>query len=130
MHQGHESETFERAERERRNDEIYLADDLYDDEKVKEAAWSGRTRILDEVLERLFTPEEIVEIKRIRKEKLDEENAMMDEADEEERKEKEQEAALKREQRKKAEQERQEEWYRKQRQSRHKRPKKKRHGQR
>ena len=121
---------FERAERERRNDEIYLADDLYDDEYVKEAAWSGKTRILDEVLERLFTPEEIVEIKRIRKEKLDEENAMMDEADEEERKEKEQEAALKREQRKKAEQERQEKWYRKQRQSRHKRPKKKRHGQR
>lgn len=118
---------FERAERERRNDEIFLADDLYDDEYVKEAAWSGRTRIKDEVLERLFTPEEIVEIKKIRKEKLDEENARYDAADEEERKQKEQEEALKLEQRIQAERERRKEWYRKRRRSRHIHPKKKRH---
>ena len=109
---------FERVERERRNDEIFLADDLYDDEYVKEAAWSGRTRIKDEVLERLFTPEEIVEIKKIRKEKLDEENARYDAADEEERKQKEQEAALKLEQRKHAERKRRKEWYHKQRRKR------------
>lgn len=117
---------FERAERERRNDEIYLADDLYDDDYIKEAAWSGRTRIQDEVLQRLFTPEEIVEIKRIRKEKLDEENASYDAAEEEERKQLEQEAAMKLELRKKAEQEKREEWYRKRRQSRWKNRRKKR----
>lgn len=109
---------FERTERERRNDEIYLADDLYDDEYIKEAAWSGRTRICDETLERLFTPEEIVEIKRIRKEKLDEENARYDAAEDEERKQLEQEAALKQELRKKAEEEKRREWYRKRRKSR------------
>nr|MCR5657951.1 hypothetical protein [Bacteroidales bacterium] len=117
---------FERVERERRNDEIYLADDLYDDEYVKEAAWSGRTRIQDEVLERLFTQEEIVEIKRIRKEKLDEENASYDAAEAEERKQLEQEAALKLELRKKAEQEKREKWYRKRRQNRWKNRRKKR----
>ena len=117
---------FERAESERRNDEIYLADDLYDDEYVKEAAWSGRTRICDETLERLFTPEEIVEIKRIRKEKLDEENASYDASEVEERKQLEQEAALKLELRKKTEQEKREEWYRKRRQSRWKNRGKKR----
>ena len=117
---------FERVERERRNDEIYLADDLYDDDYIKEAAWSGRTRIQDEVLERLFTPEEIVEIKRIRKEKLDEENASYDAAEAEERKQLEQEAALKLELRKKAEQEKREEWYRKRRQNRWKNRRKKR----
>ena len=117
---------FEREERERRNDEIYLADDLYDDEYVKEAAWSGRTRICDETLERLFTPEEIVEIKRIRKEKLDEENARYDAAEAEERQQLEQEAAMKLELRKKAEQEKREEWYRKRRQSRWKNRRKKR----
>lgn len=117
---------FEREERERRNDEIYLADDLYDDEYIKEAAWSGRTRIQDEVLQRLFTPEEIVEIKRIRKEKLDEENARYDAAEAEERQQLEQEAALKLELRKKAEQEKREKWYRKRRQSRWKNRGKKR----
>ena len=117
---------FERVERERRNDEVYLADDLYDDEYIKEAAWSGRTRIREEALERLFTPEEIVEIKRIRKEKLDEENARYDAADEEERKQKEQEAARKLEQRKQAERDKRERWYRKRRQSRHIHPKRKR----
>lgn len=117
---------FERVEKERRNDEVYLADDLYDDEYVKEAAWSGRTRIKDEALERLFTPEEIVEIKRIRKEKLDEENARYDAADEEERKQLEQEAAMKLELRKKAEQEKREKWYRKRRRSRWKNRRKKR----
>lgn len=110
---------FEREERERRNDEFYLADDLYDDEYVKETAWSGRTRICDETLERLFTPEEIVEIKRIRKEKLDEENARYDAAEEEERRQLEQEAALKMELRKKVERERRERWYREQRRKRH-----------
>ena len=118
---------FERAESERRNDEIYLADDLYDDEYIKEAAWSGRTRICDETLERLFTSEEIVEIKRIRKEKLDEENARYDAAEAEERQQLEQETALKMELRKKAEQEKREKWYRKRRQSRWKNRGKKRH---
>lgn len=117
---------FERAEKERRNDEIYLADDLYDDDYIKEAAWSGRTRICDETLERLFTPEEIVEIKRIRKEKLDEENARYDAAEAEERQQLVQEAALKMELRKKAEQEKREKWYRKRRQSRWKNRRKKR----
>jgi hypothetical protein len=77
-------------------------------------------------LERLFTPEEIVEIKRIRKEKLDEENASYDAAVAEERKQLEQEAALKMELRKKAEQENRKEWYRKRRQSRWKNRGKKR----
>lgn len=116
----------EELERERRNDELCLCDDLYTDDELKEAAWGGWSRIRDEVLERLFSPEEIVEIKKIRKERLDEENARMDAADEEEREEKEQEATLKLEQRKKAEQEKREMWYRKRRQSRHRRPKKKR----
>ena len=116
----------EELERERRNDELFLCDDLYTDDELKETAWGGWSRIKDEVLERLFTPEEIIEIKRIRKERLDEENARVDAADEEERKELEQKAALKLEQRKKAEQEKREMWYRKRRQSRHRRPKKKR----
>ena len=116
---------FEREERERRNDEFFLADDLYDDEYVMETAWSGRTRICDETLERLFTLEEIVEIKRIRKEKLDKENASYDAAEAEERKQLEQEAALKMELRKKAEQENRKEWYRKRRQSRWKNRRKK-----
>lgn len=120
----------EELERERRNDELCLCDDLYTDDELKETAWGGWSRIRDEVLERLFTPEEIVEIKKIRKERLDEENARMDAADEEEREEKEQEAALKLEQRKKAEQEKREKWYCKRRQSRHRRLKKKCHGKR
>jgi len=110
----------EEIERERRNDELYLGDDIYTDEEIRSFALSGWSRIRDEVLERLFTPEEIVEIKRIRKEKLDEENARYDAAEEEERKQLEQEAALKMELRKKAERERRERWYREQRRKRHK----------
>lgn len=118
----------EELERQRRNDELYLADDIYTDEEIKESAWLGYSRVRDEVLEKLFTPEEIAEIKRIHKKRLDEENARMDEADEEERRQQEQEAALKLEQRKQAERERREEWYRKHRKSRRNQPKKKRHG--
>ena len=108
----------EELERERRNDEIYLADDIYTDEEIKESARLGFSRVRDEVLERLFTPEEIIEIKKIHKKRLDEENARFDAADEEERKQKEQEAAMRLEMRKKAEQEKREEWYRKQRRKR------------
>ena len=108
----------EELERERRNDEIYLADDIYTDEEIKESARLGYSRVRDEVLERLFTPEEIAEIKKIHKKRLDEENARFDAADEEERKQKEQEAAMRLEMRKKAEQEKREEWYRKQRRKR------------
>ena len=118
----------EELERERRNDEIYLADDIYTDEEIKESARLGYSRVRDEVLERLFTPEEIIEIKKIHKKRLDEENARYDAADEEERKEKEQEAAMRLEMRKKAEREKREEWYRKRRKSRRNHPKKKRHG--
>ena len=107
-----------------------MADELYTDEEIRFYAKNGWSRIRDEVLERLFTPEEIVEIKRIRKEKVDEENARIDAAKEEERKQQEQEEALKLALRKKAEKERREEWYRNRRRSRHKRPKKKLHGQR
>lgn len=110
----------EEIERERRNDELYLGDDIYTDEEIKSFALRGWSRIRDEVLERLFTPEEIVEIKRIRKKKLDEENAKYDAAEEEERRQLEQEAALKLELRKKAEQERRERWYREQRRKRNK----------
>ena len=110
----------EELERERRNDEFYLGDDIYTDEEIRSFALNGWSRVRDEVLERLFTPEEIVEIKRIRKEKLDEENARYDAAEEEERIQLEQEKALKMELRKKAERERRERWYRKRRQSRHK----------
>ena len=124
----------ESEERQRRNDEFYLDDENYTDEEIKEIAWTGSdqgwSRVRKEVLERLFTPEEIVEITRRRKEYLDEENARYDAADEEERKEKEQEAALKLELKKKAELEKREEWYRKRRQSRHKRPRKKCRGKR
>ena len=119
----------EELERERRNDEIYLADDIYTDEEIKESARLGYSRVRDEVLERLFTPEEIIEIKKIHKKRLDEENARFDAADEEEKNQKEQEAAMRLEMRKKAEQEKREEWYRKQRRKRQQhKPKKKRHG--
>ena len=57
----------EKLEREMRNDELCLCDDIYTDEEIKEFALSGLSRIRDEVLERLFTPEEIVEIKKRRK---------------------------------------------------------------
>ena len=115
---------FEEVDRQERNDEVYLADDLYSDDYIRECALSGRSRIRDEVLERLFTPEEIVEIKKRRKEKLDAENAERDAADEEERKQLEQEEALKLELKKKAEEEKQREWYRKRRKSRHNKHKK------
>ena len=108
----------EELERERRNDEIYLADDIYTDEEIKESARLGYSRVREEVLERLFTPEEIIEIKIIHKKRLDEENARFDAADEEEKNQKEQEAAMRLEMRKKAEQEKREEWYRKQRRKR------------
>ena len=108
----------EELERERRNDELCLLDDIYTDEEIKWFALSGYDRVRDEVLERLFTPEEIVEIKKIRKTRVDEENARMDAAEEEERKQLEQETALKLELRKKAEEERRREWYRKRRRSR------------
>lgn len=116
----------EELEKEMRNDELCLCDDIYTDEEIKEFALSGLSKVRDEVLERLFTPEEIVEIKRIRKEKLDEENARYDAAEAEERQQLEQEAALKMELRKKAEQEKREKWYRKRRQSRWKNRRKKR----
>lgn len=119
----------EELERERRNDEIYLADDIYTDEEIKESARLGYSRVRDEVLERLFTPEEIIEIKKRRKEKLDAENAERDAAEEEERKQLEQEAAMKMELRRKAEQEKREEWYRKRRRSKQ-RNKHKKHGKR
>lgn len=119
----------EELERERRNDEIYLADDIYTDEEIKESARLGYSRVRDEVLGRLFTPEEIIEIKKRRKEKLDAENAERDAAEEEERKQLEQEAAMKMELRRKAEQEKREEWYRKQRRSKQ-RNKHKKHGKR
>ena len=70
------------------------------------------------MLERLFTPEEIVEIKKRRKERVDAENARRDAVNEEERKQLELEAALKLELRKKDEEERRREWYRKRRRSR------------
>jgi hypothetical protein len=70
------------------------------------------SKVRDEVLERLFTPEEIVEIKKRRKAHVDAENARRDAADEEERKQLEQEAALKLELKKKAEEEKRREWYR------------------
>ena len=88
------------------------------DEEIKEFALSGLSKVRDEVLERLFTPEEIVEIKKRRKAHVDAENARRDAADEEERKQLEQEAALKLELRKKAEEEKRREWYRKRRRSR------------
>ena len=75
-------------------------------EEIKEFALSGLSRVRDEVLERLFTPEEIVEIKKRRKERVDAENARRDAVDEEERKQLELEAALKLELRKKDEKER------------------------
>ena len=107
---------------------VYLADDIYTDEEIKESARLGFSRVRNEVLERLFTPEEIIEIKKIHKKRLDEENARYDAADEEERKQKEQETAMRLEMRKKAERKKREEWYRKRRQSRRNHPKKKRHG--
>ena len=58
-----------------RNDELCLLDDIYTDEEIKEFALSGLSRVRDEVLERLFTTEEIVEIKKRRKERVDAENA-------------------------------------------------------
>ena len=108
----------EELEREMRNDELFLCDDIYTDEEIKWFALSGYDRVRDEVLERLFTPEEIVEIKKIRKARVEEENARMDAAEEEERKQLEHEAALKLELKKKVEEERQREWYRKRRRSR------------
>ena len=103
----------QQLEKEIRNDELCLCDDIYTDEEIKEFALSGLSRVRDEVLERLFTPEEIVEIKKRRKAHVDAENARRDAADEEERKQLEQEVALKLELRKKAEEERRREWYRK-----------------
>ena len=108
----------EELEKEMRNDELCLCDDIYTDEEIKEFALSGLSRVRDEVLERLFTPEEIVEIKKSRKAHVDAENARRDAADEEERKQLEQEAALKLELKKKAEEEKRREWYRKRRRSR------------
>lgn len=93
----------EKIDQEMRNDELFLCDDIYTDEEIKEFAWNGWSRVKDEVLERLFTPEEIVEIKKRRKARVEAENARMDAAEEEERKRLEQEAALKLELRKKAE---------------------------
>ena len=116
---------FEKVDRQERNDEVYLADDLYSDDYIRECALSGRSRIRDEVLERLFTPEEIVEIKKRRKAVVDAKIAKMDAADEEERKQQEQEAALKLEQKKKAEEEKRREWYRKRRRSRQRNKRKK-----
>ena len=46
---------FEREERERRNDENCLADELYTDEEIRFYAKNGWSRIRDEVLEKLFT---------------------------------------------------------------------------
>lgn len=120
---------MEEVDRQERNDEASLADDLYSDDYIRECALSGRARIRDEVLARLFTPEEIIEIKKRRKEKLDAENAERDAAEEEERKQLEQEAAMKMELRRKAEQEKREEWYRKRRRSKQ-RNKHKKHGKR
>ena len=114
-HFEHENEEIERQ---MRNDEMCLCDDIYTDEEIKEFALSGLSRVRDEVLERLFTPEEIVEIKKRRKERVDAENVRKDAVDEEERKQLEQETALKLELRKKAEEEKQREWYRKRRRSR------------
>ncbi len=116
----------EELEKEMRNDELCLCDDIYTDEEIKEFALSGLSRVRDEVLERLFTPEEIVEIKKRRKAHVDAENARRDAADEEERKQLEQDAALKLELRKKAEEERRREWYRKWRRSRQRNKLKKR----
>lgn len=120
---------MENVDRQERNDEVYLADDLYSDDYIRECALSGRAKVRDEVLERLFTPKEIIEIKKLRKEKLDAENAERDAAEEEDRKQLEQEAALKLELKKKAEEEKQREWYRKRRRSRQ-RNKYKQHGKR
>ena len=114
----------EKLEKEMRNDELCLCDDIYTDEEIKEFAWNGWSRVKDEVLERLFTPEEIVEIKKRRKARVDAENAERDAAEEEERKQMEQEAALKLELRKKVEEEKRREWYRKRRKSRHNKHKK------
>ena len=113
-----EKEENEEIERQMRNDEMCLCDDIYTDEEIKEFALSGLSRVRDEVLERLFTPEEIVEIKKRRKERVDAENARRDAVDEEERKQLELEATLKLELRKKDEKERRREWYRKRRRSR------------
>lgn len=114
----------EELEREMRNDELCLCDDIYTDEEIKSFALSGYSRVRDEVLERLFTPEEIVEIKKRRKARVEAENAKRDAAEEEERKQMEQEAALKLELRKKIEEEKRREWYRKRRRSRHNKHKK------
>ena len=114
-HFEHENEEIERQ---MRNDEMCLCDDIYSDEEIKEFALSGLSRVRDEVLERLFTLEEIVKIKKHRKERVDAENARKDAADEEERKQLEQETALKLELKKKAKEEKQREWYRKRRRSR------------
>ena len=108
----------EELEKEMRNDELCLCDDIYTDEEIKDFALSGYSRVRDEVLERLFTPVEIIEIKKRRKARVEAENAKRDAAEEEERKQLEQEAALKLEQKKKAEEEKRREWYRKRRRSR------------
>lgn len=71
--QAHFERKNEELEMARRNDELYLCDDIYSDEEIKEFALLGYSRVRDEVLERLFTPEEIVEIKKIHKKRLDEE---------------------------------------------------------
>ena len=105
----------EKLEMEMRNDELCLCDDIYTDEEIKSFALSGLSRVKDEVLERLFTPEEIVEIKKRRKAVVDAENARKDAADEEERKQLEQEAAMKLELRKKAEEKKRQERNRKRR---------------
>lgn len=70
----------EEIERQRRNDELFLADDIYTDEELKDIERSGTSRIRDKVLERLFTSEEISEIKKRRKEHLDAENERIDAA--------------------------------------------------
>lgn len=95
----------EELEREMRNDELCLLDEIYTDEEIKRFALSGYSRVRDEVLERLFTPEEIVEIKKRRKARVEEENARKDAAEEEERKQLEQEAALKMELKRRAKEE-------------------------
>ena len=117
---------MENVDRQERNDEVFLADDLYSDDYIRECALSGRARVRDEVLERLFTPEEIIEIKKRRKAVVDAKIAKMDAADEEERKQLEQEAALKLELKKKAEEERRKKWYRERRRSRQRNKRKKR----
>lgn len=98
--------SFEREERNRREDEIFLADDLYTDDEIRKYAWSGTSRIRDEVLDRLFSPEEVAEVKAIHKAYHDAEVARWDAEEEEERIKQEQEAALKLKMKKKAEEER------------------------